>query len=191
MGDGSVIGLFVPVLFLVVMEISKLTREIDLTEALENDRSPLLLGELSKNFPKFLQVPPFGRFNFLHGANVLLLCFGLFLVVENASGATEAVLVAMIWFVWVLLPLFEVSGYEDVLDRNQHSFSFFIHAGASTAVVVYVVVIFNSVVDISSARIGDPWIVVFFLIGCGLGCASVLSFVKLLENEFEEACSDS
>ena len=79
------ISVFVPLLFLVVTELSSIAREIELKEMCgEEEAEPFILGlfpEFKEALGGLLTVPQLGHFNFIHGANFLLLALGMFLAV--------------------------------------------------------------------------------------------------------------
>lgn len=125
MSDTSAMTTVAPLLFLVVMKIADVAREIDLSEIHGKEswtiRTPWLTKMDSGNL---------GRFAYLHALNVVIL-EGTFLIsaytfqgnlielIMTLSGNLELVLVSVVTlFVWLMLPLLEVDEYSGLTGKQ-------------------------------------------------------------------------
>ena len=130
-------SIFVPLLFLVVIELSKLAKEINLEKAVKEDYHPFLVG-FWPGLSKFLEkVPNLGRFNFIHGMNFVLLSLAAF-ELGQLSGAVDFVLFLVVWLMLILLPVFEVDEYDSILKTGR-PWSFLVHAALGSIAVLYVI----------------------------------------------------
>jgi hypothetical protein len=186
------VSVFVPLLFLVVTELSSIAREMNLKNAVNRDRRPLVLGfapQFVDGLNKHIGIPKIGHFNFIHGANFVLLSLGMLMVVFLSSGVIRYILATMIWIVWVLLPIFEVDEYEYILDvDNRKPFSFIAHVSLTTicaGFVAYGVVYmdFQSLTENTFAGVDMfNWM---FYVFCFLAFVSNYFFLSCLEKEIK------
>jgi hypothetical protein len=189
------ISVFVPLLFLVVTELSSIAREIDLKNTVKQKSSPFVLGfapRFVEELNKFLNVPKLGHFNFIHGANFILLALGMFLVVSISSGTTMYVLVAMVWIIWSLLPIFEVDKYQAILNTKK-PFSFAIHVATTSICAAFIVVV---VLELNQEAINETFVLGvrlfdwLWLIFWWLVLVSNQQFLTHLEKEIDNIPSD-
>lgn len=191
MAGTQTISIFTPLLFLVVMELSNIARDINLKNAVNREYRPFILGfwpAFSQAIDQTLSVPRLGHFNFIHGANFVLLSLGIFLIRWLSTGRITLVLAIMVWLVWVLLPLFEVGEYEEILNRRR-PWSFLIHGVFATITAIYVILNPEVVGILSSANIPylseepDNWSFHFYVM---LVLFSNHQFLIQLEKEVKE-----
>lgn len=188
------VSVFVPLLFLVVTELSSIAREINLKNSI--NRKPLVLGfapEFVEELNEFLTVPKLGHFNFIHGANFVLLSLGMFMVVILSDSIITYILATMIWIVWALLPIFEVSEYESILD-NGKPFSFVIHVFLTTICAGFIVGVaeFANYQSLNqNAFLGVTMFNWLFYVFCLLVFVSNRQFLMSLEDEVEDISNDT
>lgn len=126
MVEGSqTVAITVPLLFLLITQFSSIARDMELAEVAGKQPSPLVfpfLDELS--IPMCGEVdffPAFGRFNFLHGINTVIVGLVLLLAVNLLSGTLKWVIVTIAFLVWLILPTLEVEEYDKRLNDDSVS----------------------------------------------------------------------
>jgi hypothetical protein len=97
----------IPLLFLVVTQISSAGREMDLVEV-AGEHNPFILSFFSKG--------NMGRFNFVHGVNVIVLVVAVVTSAGLTTGLQSRLLVAVSITLWVVTPALEVDEYDQILD---------------------------------------------------------------------------
>jgi hypothetical protein len=171
-----------PLLFLVVLELSSIARKIDLSDVVEEEHGFLLFpdSEMLEGKPKL------GRFNFIHGANTILLSFGLILIV-NSGSEISVLLGVLTWVIWVLLPVVEVEDYGALLARNISYSSLQLHIISVTVASGYIAgydAIKNSINFLVPNPINGeniPYLILVLLL-----YSSAYLFLSSLESEFKE-----
>lgn len=131
--SGLQIGsLILPILVLVVVELSSAAREVDLEQAIRQDYPPMLLPQRQFNF-----LPRFGRFTFIHVTNASLLLGGIYLL---STGSREfTILSAVILTVlWIALPMLEVEEYDDILAAGHAPKSIYFHILVGVVAIWYI-----------------------------------------------------
>lgn len=115
----------IPLLFLVVTQISSAGREMDLVEV-AGDHNPFVFSFLPNGV-----FPNMGRFNFVHGVNVIVLVVAVVTSAGLTTGLQSRLLVAVSITLWVVTPALEVDEYDQILDdfsdNDRHLHSFHIH----------------------------------------------------------------
>mgnify|MGYP007091090703 CR=1 FL=1 len=100
------IGLFVSLLFVVVIEIGGIARSLDLERISEEKLPPFFIGLFylldTGSQQQQVTIPQLGRFNFLHGANLAILFIGYALVTETTTGLTGFLISLVTFVVWAL-----------------------------------------------------------------------------------------
>jgi hypothetical protein len=115
----------IPLLFLVVTQISSAGREMDLVEV-AGDHNPFVFSFLPNGV-----FPNMGRFNFVHGMNMVVLIIAVVTSAGLTTGLQGRLLVAVSITLWVVTPALEVDEYDQILDEfsdnDRHLHSFHIH----------------------------------------------------------------
>lgn len=110
MASSTEVTAVIPLLFLVVTQISSAGREMDLVEV-AGDHNPFILSFFSKGV-----FPNMGRFNFIHGVNVIVLVVAVVTSAGLTTGLQSRLLVAVSITLWVVTPALEVDEYDQILD---------------------------------------------------------------------------
>ena len=187
MPDSSPVSIFVPVLVLVVIEISQTARDFDLVEIAKKKQEPFFYGVfylLDSSEQGYVRIPQLGPFNFIHGMNLGILFLGYLLVVTTSSGSTRVITALIVWLFWVLFPILEVAEYVELMDTSDSEpFSFLFHAIMTT---VAAAVIFGYGIGI------ERWIILnlfsiggFVLLVLAIFYTSLFGYLSLLERELE------
>ncbi|WP_162562556.1 hypothetical protein [Salinigranum rubrum] len=140
MVENTAFSILIPLLALIVIELAKVAREIDLVEVAQEERLPLKILTYGGLLDPRVSRPSLGRFNLLHFANTLILAFGIHLASFFFDGDMKWLLAVPLWVVLLLLPLLEVDEYGDVLQVENPITSFRSHF-VLTAVYVSVFLI--------------------------------------------------
>lgn len=180
----DVIGsLFLPLLLLVVIELARVAREVDLEEVVKGNPAPFFWPYEER--PGIL--PNLGRFSFIHTVIIVILAYSEFFVVTAltpgsvvTSEPIALVSLLLIWLVWVLLPILEVDEYDAILEQGHRPISFYFHFLLGTAVVVYTPV-WRLVIGRASWSDAIWGMLLFLAVGL---------FLTSLENELEATVSN-
>lgn len=132
-------SLFIPLLFLVVTEISAIARDLDLKSIASDELPPFWIGlfyALDSAPDGRVDIPQLGRFNFIHGANLAIITLGFVLVTATTDGFSGQVVALLTWIVWVMLPVLEVDEYEAILETGR-PVSFYHHFAVSTVAALF------------------------------------------------------
>lgn len=106
------LSLFVPLLFLVILKLSDIAREVNLKEIQGNPPWDILIWS---QWGWSATLPNLGRFNFIHAANFYFAGYALFMVQPMIEdGKIQAIFSISIITVWILLPIFEVDEYDSI-----------------------------------------------------------------------------
>lgn len=116
----------VPIIFLFVIHLSSVAREMDLISEVKNEPVPLLLPWLvtsGSDSSGVVLYPSLGRFNAIHAINttILYLTAGLTATQMHLQGPIEpvpAVVLFITWITWSILPVLEVDEYDAVLNHG-------------------------------------------------------------------------
>lgn len=184
------IGLFVSLLFVVVIEIGGIARSLDLERISEEKLPPFFIGLFylldTGSQQQQVSIPQLGRFNFLHGANLAILFIGFALVTETTAGLTGFLISLVTFVVWALLPLLEVDEYEDILIDGYRPVSYYHHVliVALSAVLMYSYdIIWSYTVGNTPSQLVKNLILVVLCIG--LYYVMLFGFLKNLERELD------
>ena len=135
-------GWFISFLFLVVIEIAGVARELDLQQIADEKLPPFFIGLFymldTGSKQQRVRIPQLGRFNFLHGANLAIIFLGYVLVTETTTGSTGALFSLITFVVWAIIPLLEVDEYEDILIDGFRPVSYYHHVLVVSAVALLV-----------------------------------------------------
>ena len=188
------IGLFVSLLFVVVIEISAIARSLDLERICNKKLPPFFIGVFylldTGASQQTVSIPQLGRFNFIHGANLAILFLGFALVVENTSGTTGLLISLVTFVIWALLPLLEVNEYEEILIDGYRPVSYYHHV---FMVVVASLVIFSYDMVWQAVPYSVPTLVdnLSLLVVCILlYYVTLFGFLKHLERELDRRDTD-
>lgn len=135
-------GWFISFLFLVVIEIGGVARELDLERISEEKLPPFFIGLFylldTGSQQEQVTIPQLGRFNFLHGANLAIIFLGYVLVTETTTGSTGLLFSLITFVVWAIIPLLEVDEYEDILVDGLRPVSYYHHVLTVSIAAVFV-----------------------------------------------------
>jgi hypothetical protein len=179
-------SLFIPLLFLVIMEISAIARDLDLRRIADEELPPFFVGLfyfLDSGPQERVGIPQLGRFNFIHGANLAIITLGFVLVSETTTGFSGHVVALLTWIVWALLPVFEVDEYEEILAAGR-PLSFYHHAALSTVGAAFLYS-FESLRGVVGLPPGLPSTVAVVVGSLVVYYAALYGFLALLEGELE------
>ncbi|GGM50632.1 hypothetical protein [Haloarcula argentinensis] len=126
-------SLLLPIILLVVVELSGVAREVDLEEAVVKDYPPIFLPS-----EEFSIIPHFGRFNFIHGLNTTLILFGV-LLLSGPNSQLPVISALILSVVWIALPVLEVEEYDDILLEGESATSIHWHTGGGIIAITYAV----------------------------------------------------
>lgn len=122
----STVSVAIPLVFLVVLKLSDMAREMDLVAIVERGKSawglPFFWG-LER------PLPPTGRLVHIHSLNILILNATILLVFLSGLSVQNLLLAALAFLIWIMLPVFEIDEY-DIIQTRSHSppVSFVSHA---------------------------------------------------------------
>lgn len=188
-GNGAV-SLFVPVLVLVVVEISQAAREYDLLRIARRKQEPFfysLFFALHRSSQQLVPIPQLGPFNFVHGMNLGILYLGFATTVTVGRGTTELITCLILWIVWVFFPVLEVDAYVEIMDDPRIGpRSFLFHSVVSTIAALY---LFYVASLIPPAPTWDQGVAVapFIAVAVLVFYVDLWGFLVLLEDELETA----
>lgn len=186
--DSGTVTTLIPLLFLVVTQLSTVGRDADLDEAVEEERDPL-------GFPLFRVIfPPLGRFNFIHGSNLVILSSGLVLITILSDGWVRIGTSLLTLVMFVVLPVLEVDEYAKILRSDAeigpipNLYSFHVHVVFAVAITTYVFLFGSTIPQNPMKGFSQPAKVAPFFSGLVLliGVAYLL-FTRLLHRELDDA----
>lgn len=175
----------IPLLFLLVTQISSAGREMDLA-AVAGNHTSFVFSFLPGWF-----FPEMGRFNFVHGMNTVVLFIAVVTSAGLTTGLQRTLLVVVSITLWIVTPALEVDEYDQILERFSESgrilYSFHIHI---VCIIPYsvglVVATQRSLVVLNGDRIlwSQLWLpgVVLFL----SGTAYYVLYMQSLQRELEQ-----
>lgn len=150
MTNGQTIPIVLPLIYLVVLKIGDISREIDLGEFEKQDG-----WRITSPVHGFTSFASLGHFVYLHTINVVILQFAfistaylvegdvLFVLINWEGPALHFILGMITFLLWLLLPLFEVDEYSTV-DTNKNgvpkSFSRHVNSVFLTGIFILVMV---------------------------------------------------
>lgn len=192
MVEGSVtVSIFVPLLVLVVVEISQSAREFELQRIARRKQEPFFYGTvfaLDRLPQEYIPTPQLGPFNFIHGMNLGILYLGFTLTVTTATGRIRILTGLVLFVFWLLFPMIEVDEYVLIMDDPETSPMSFLYHSVLTTLVAAVIFLFGGNVRLPT-ELGNiqPGFVVFVLVVGGLYYACLIGYLDLLESELERA----
>jgi hypothetical protein len=191
MAQDSVVSLFVPVLVLIVLEISQSAREFELDRIARSEQEPFFYSVfylLHRSAQDTIRIPQLGPFNFIHGMNLGLLYLGYLLILTAGSGLTKYITCVIVGLFWVLFPMVEVDEYVQIMDDPEiQPRSFLVHAVVTTTAASAMFAVDEFVVPIGEIALLSPAFFATVLFVVGLYYTSLLGFLGLLQHELQEA----
>lgn len=183
-------SIFVPVLVLVIIEISQAAREYDLVEIAHQKQEPFFYSVfyiLDQSSQEAIRIPQLGPFNFIHGMNLAILHLGYVLVVITSEGNVRVVTALIIWLFWVLFPMLEVYEYVSVMDNPDIGPVSFLYHSIVTTVAAGMIFFFSDLLQdpIQANTVGLPTIL-FILAIIIVYYSGLIGFLSLLEGELEQ-----
>lgn len=126
--SSSAIVVFTSVSFLLVTEISSITRNMEMERLAKTNRAPFEFG--------FITIPNFSRFTLLHAINIMILIsVGLALFLLNKNLIT-ALLIGPTLAISFLLPLLEIDEFDELLKDGTLPQSLSTHIQTVLTIVV-------------------------------------------------------
>lgn len=189
MAELNTLPLVVPLLFLVVLKLCDIAREINLEEIQGNAPWDVPLWS---TYGWGATLPNLGRFNFIHFTNFFLLLYAFnFTFISLESGDTRLMLLMFIVLVWVLLPIFEVKEYDNIPPQEEGEWpsSFNYHY-----LFVFIIIILYIIIDITRDFISNisiiPGIIPSYFAGLAMlfililmGSTCIEGFLRRLDDE--------
>lgn len=126
MAATTTFSIFIPLVALIVVELSGVSRDIELTEK----RNALSVGVFPVDWPSL------GRLAMVHIANTMLLAFGVTSTMTFLPPAVSFFATAPLLIIWVIMPMLEVGSYEEILKQEIRPASFQFHFVATATIVV-------------------------------------------------------
>lgn len=189
------IGLFVSLLFVVVIEIGGIARSLDLERISEEKLPPFFIGLFylldTGSQQQQVTIPQLGRFNFLHGANLAILFIGYALVTETTTGLTGFLISLVTFVVWALIPLLEVDEYEEILIDGYRPVSYYHHVlvVSVSAILMYSYdSVWEFIVGTSVPQLAKNGILIVICVS--LYYVMLFGFLKNLERELDRIDSE-
>ena len=183
------ISLFVSLLFVVIVEIATVARELDLERISKDKLPPFFVGLfylLDSGSQQQVTIPQLGRFNFLHGANLAMIILGFVLVTDTTSGRTGALIALVTFVVWALVPLLEVDEYEEIVADGYRPVSYYHHVFVTALTALFIYFYEPGWTLLAAGTLPAIARVPIFVAGCLLGYyVSLLWFLKHLERELD------
>lgn len=188
------ISLFVSLLFVVVVEIATVARDLELERISEDRLPPFFVGLfylLDTGSQQQVTIPQLGRFNFLHGANLAIITLGFVLVTDATSGRTGALIALVTFVIWALLPLLEVDEYEEIVADGYRPVSYYHHVFVTILTAIFIYFYGPVWMLLADGTLPAAAQTPIFVLGC-LVCyyASLLWFLKHLERELDRTDTD-
>lgn len=191
MVENSTVSIFVPVLVLVIIEISQAAREFDLIAIATQKQKPFFYSIfylLDYSSQEVIRIPQLGPFNFIHGMNLAILHLGYILVILISEGNIRLVTALIIWLFWVLFPILEVYEYVSIMANPETGpISFLYHSIITTIAASFIFIFRNSLeTPIQTGDIRLPTIL-FIIIIIVFYYVNLIGFLSLLEGELENS----
>lgn len=193
MAEINPLPLVVPLLFLVVLKLCDIAREINLEKTQGNAPWDVPLWS---NYGWGASLPSLGRFNYIHFINYFLLLSAFYFTLASLeSGTIRTMLLVFILLIWALLPIFEVQEYDNIppkVDgewpssfRHHYLYVFFVML---SILVIYGLRGFISNIDfIPGFAAFLVNIIVFPLIIFSLSASGIEGFLSRLDDEISDA----
>ena len=182
MPSESSVGLFAPIIFLLVAELSNIARDIPLEEIVRENRPPITFREWSL----FANL---GRFPLIHFGNMVLLAFTVFVTLHFSKGIAAAGLLLGTSLLLYLLPLFELDEYDKILSEGEFPDSYWKHLQWISLILVLSVpgVLVMATLD----NIGPDSLPIFYLVLVFTVAPFIATrrFVSMLQAELVEVDS--
>lgn len=191
MAQDSSISIFVPLLVLIIVEISQVAREFDLVAIAEKKQEPFFYSVfylLDQSSQDIIKIPQLGPFNFIHGMNLAILYLGFTLIVTSSGGSRQVIIALIVWLFWVLVPVLEVKEYVIIMDDpNVGPISFLYHSIVTTIAAIGIFMFGDAVITSSQGWVLQQPLVLYILGVVVLFYADLIGFLTLLEGELERA----
>lgn len=190
MVESSATSVFVPILVLVIIEVSQAAREFDLVDIAQQKQEPFFYSVfylLDQSSQSLIRIPQLGPFNFIHGMNLAILHLGYVLVLLTSDGTVRLVIALIIWLFWVLFPILEVYEYVHIMAAADIGPRSFLYHSIVTSVTAILVFVFRRylAIPIQSGGVQSETLL-FIIVVCLLYYASLIGFLGLLEHELEQ-----
>lgn len=190
MVEGSATSIFVPILVLVIIEISQAARELDLVSIAKQKQEPFFYSVfylLHQSSQSLIRIPQLGPFNFIHGMNLAILHLGYVLILLTSGGTVRLIIALIMWLFWVLFPILEVSEYVEIMSAPDIGPRSFLYHSVVTTVTAVAVFGFKGYLTtpIQNGGIQSEALLLILAL-CLLYYASLIGFLGLLEQELEQ-----
>lgn len=135
MSSEVVSAIFIPFLALVIVEMSGISRNIDLLDMHSADLMAIF-PLFWKADGSFFGIPRWGRFNFIHTTNVVAILYGEYIVLEVVP-ASAVISVTVLWALLMIFPILEVNEYDILLKESVTPKSIYFHIISGSIAIIY------------------------------------------------------
>lgn len=185
--NSPTVSIFVPVLVLVIIEISQAAREFDLIEIARSKQEPFFYSVfylLDQSSQELISIPQLGPFNFIHGMNLGIIYLGYTLTITTSTGSVRVITALFVYLFWVVFPIIEVNEYVAIMDDpDEGPISFLFHAIVTTVAAVFIY-FYGSLINEPVELLRNELEIIGFITICVfLYYISLLGFLALLERE--------
>lgn len=194
MVDSSTISIFVPVLILIVIEISQAAREFDLQKISSNKQEPFFYSIfyfLERSQQEMIHIPQLGPFNFIHGMNLGILYLGYTLTITTSTGTTQIMTGLIVYLFWVVFPMIEVNEYVAIMDDPDIGPISFLYHSLLTTISAVTIFLYGSIITEPTELLQNKLeLAGFVLVVLVLFYVSLIGYLTLLERELESTQGD-
>lgn len=139
MPSPDTIAVFVPILFLSVIELANISRDtVPLPELAKRESPPIEVLSRRQLLGHEL-MPNLGRFLLLHWGSMMLLSITVFVSFNFTSGLLRAGLLFAVSILLYLFPIFEISEYDEILIGGKAPTSYKNHLFFVTSLIGFVI----------------------------------------------------
>lgn len=189
MAGTSTVSIFVPVLVLVIIEISQAAREFDLRGIANSKQEPFFYSVfyvLDQSSQEMIRIPQLGPFNFVHGMNLGILYLGFTLTITTSTGNVRTITGLIVYLFWVLFPMIEVNEYVSIMDDPEKGPVSFLFHSVMTTIAAGIIFVYGGIINEPTELLPSQLeLGVFVLVLVIVYYASLIGFLSLLEGELE------
>lgn len=177
------IAVFVPVLFLLVVELANITRDtVDLPQLAKREMIPVRIQGQQTMFGHII-LPNLGRLLFIHWGSMMLLSMTAFIALVLTSGILQAGLLFATAVLLYLYPVFEIAEYDELMSTGQFPKSYWSHVCYVSVLFILSIlapIVFTSLEILSIGAIGLLYLGMVFT---GVPFLAARSFTLRLSDE--------
>jgi len=189
MAGSETVSIFVPVLVLVIVEISQAAREFDLLAIARSKQEPFFYSVfylLDQSSQELISIPQLGPFNFIHGINLGIIYLGYTLTITTSTGTVQLITGLFVYLFWVLFPMIEVNEYVAIMDDPDIGPLSFLYHSIFTTIAAGFIYIYGNIINEPAELLRNQLEFGGFVFICILlYYTSLMGFLILLERELE------